>query len=272
MKSPRFNLLAAGRSACSAFGRRARRVVCGKSGMAAVEFALILPMMLALYFGCVVLSQGLEAGRKAQLLSRTLADLTAQTLPQTYADGACSTNTSAPCVTDTDLSNIFAAAKAVIYPFTGPATMTISEVVFNNDGSSTGTCCEAEVVWSATSALNGATVPTPRTKCTVLTASSDGQNSATDMPAHLYPGGAKDAGGTSGTNTTDTYMIIADVTYNYVPGFSYQTTWGSSSSSGYMLHQTSYMSPRYGANTSIFWSNPGSSFPSAQVSSCTPSW
>src|SRR4051794_30399372 len=47
-------------------------------GIAAVEFALIFPVMLTLYFGSVEVSMGLSADRKVVLLTRTLADLVSQ--------------------------------------------------------------------------------------------------------------------------------------------------------------------------------------------------
>ncbi|MDZ7626951.1 MAG: TadE/TadG family type IV pilus assembly protein [Parvularculaceae bacterium] len=58
-------------SACSAFMRSA-------AGLAAVEFALIAPIMIALFFGVVESSGALAASRRTLLASNTLADLVAQ--------------------------------------------------------------------------------------------------------------------------------------------------------------------------------------------------
>ena len=118
--------------------------------------------MLTIYFGVVALAEGLEAGRKVQLLSHTLADLTTQTLPQTDTTGKSRTPVasggtavdgvdmgSVPCLTDTDLTSIFNASTSVLYPFSNIAGMTISEVVFFDNVSSTNSaCCRARVVWS----------------------------------------------------------------------------------------------------------------------------
>lgn len=235
--SRHLELVVRARSACLAFARRARRLGRGEGGIAAVEFALILPLMLALYFGCVVLAQGLEVGRKVQLLSRTLADITAQTMPQIGQSG--------PTLADSDLTNIFGASQSVLYPFTGATTMTISEIVFDNIGGTSGVCCEAKVVWSV---ATGSTGSSPQVRaCGVLSQSSNGQNALNQMPAGLYPGKGSGLGGTSGSSTTDTYLIVADVTYQYNPSFSFQpNAWGHPGN-GYMITQTTYMSPRNGS-------------------------
>jgi len=78
--------------------------------MSAVEFALILPLMLMLYVGGIELSQAISADRKTALISRAVADLVAQV----------------PTVTDTDMGNIFDAATEVAMPF--PASTTVNGV------------------------------------------------------------------------------------------------------------------------------------------------
>ncbi|WP_294534378.1 TadE/TadG family type IV pilus assembly protein [uncultured Rhodoblastus sp.] len=221
----------------------------GESGMAAVEFALILPMMLALYFGGVMLAQGLDARRKTQTLSRTLADLAAQTLP---APGA-----SIPVLADADILNIFAAAPAVLYPLAGTTNMTISEIVFDNVSASNSQCCVAKVLWSVGSGPN----PTLR-QCPTLLQSLNGVNGAGVMPVGAYPPTVASG------NTTDTYVIVADVTYAFSPGFGFQNNnWSNGST--YVLSRTTYMSPRNGASAAIRWT-PGGAIPSSNYVVCTP--
>lgn len=47
-------------------------------GMSAVEFAMILPLMITLYLGTVEVSQGISIDRKVTLTARTAADLISQ--------------------------------------------------------------------------------------------------------------------------------------------------------------------------------------------------
>jgi Flp pilus assembly protein TadG len=225
------------------------------AGIAAVEFALILPMMLALYFGCVVLAQGLDVGRKTQALSRTLADLTAQTLPT-----SSQTN---PTLTDTDFVNFFGAWSAVLYPFVGAGSpnMTITEVVFDNVSSANTECCVAKVLWSVGSGPN----PTLR-QCGTLAQSSNGVNAPGSIPAGLYPPAV------SSGNATDYYVIVADVSYTYVPSFGFAPfAWNRAPNggSGYNISHTTYMTPRIGAASQIMWT-PGGTIPSASYAVCSP--
>jgi Flp pilus assembly protein TadG len=77
---------------------------CG--GIAATEFAVIVPIMLVMFFGTVEFSSGLAADRKVTLMARTLADLTSQS----------------GSVNDADLANFRAASGAIMYPYSTPYT------------------------------------------------------------------------------------------------------------------------------------------------------
>jgi Flp pilus assembly protein TadG len=107
------------------------RLIHDCSGVSAVEFALLLPMMMTLFLGCVETTQGVAAKRKVALTAHTLADLSAQ-----YTD-----------ITDADMSNILNAGSAIMAPY--PAAnlqAAVSELSINAQG-------VASVVWSNT--LNG---------------------------------------------------------------------------------------------------------------------
>jgi len=97
--------------------RRARRSVRGligdSRGVAAVEFAVIVPIMLVLFFGTVEFSSGVAVDRKVTLMARTLSDLTSQSTS----------------VDDTAMSNFFAASTAIMTPYPStPTKATISEL------------------------------------------------------------------------------------------------------------------------------------------------
>lgn len=108
-----------------------RRFAGDARGVSAVEFALILPLMMTLYLGGAEVTQAITANRKVTLVSRTVADLVSQ-----YST-----------VTSADLTNILNASSAIISPFTASKlATTVSAVNIDNSG-------KATVSWSAT--LNG---------------------------------------------------------------------------------------------------------------------
>lgn len=71
------------------------------SGLAAIEFAMLLPLMIVLFLGCAEVSQAVGIDRKVGLTTRTVSDLVAQV----------------KSVSDTDMSNIMAAVSAVAAPY-----------------------------------------------------------------------------------------------------------------------------------------------------------
>ena len=59
---------------------RLGRLAGDERGVSAVEFAMLLPLMLTLYLGAVEISQGIGADRKVTLTARTVADLVSQVI------------------------------------------------------------------------------------------------------------------------------------------------------------------------------------------------
>jgi Flp pilus assembly protein TadG len=107
--------------------RRAFELRRNNSGVAAVEFAMIIPIMAALLIGTNEFSAGVAVDRKVTIMARTLSDLTSQ-------------NTS---VTDTQLTNFFNASKAIMTPYaSAPVQGTITELYINPD------TLKARVQWS----------------------------------------------------------------------------------------------------------------------------
>ena len=100
-------------------------------GVSAVEFAMLLPLMLSLYLGAVEVSQGIGADRKVTLTARTVADLVSQ----------------AQSVNNNDMTNSLNAASAVMSPYSvSNLKVVVSSVKINAQGVAT-------VDWSDT--LNG---------------------------------------------------------------------------------------------------------------------
>lgn len=102
-----------------------------REGASAVEFAILAPLLITLYFGCVEITDGIAADRKVTLTAGALANLTSQSQTITV-DG---------------MTNILNASAAIIKPYSvGNLAATITCLKIDADGN-------AKVKWSAT--LNG---------------------------------------------------------------------------------------------------------------------
>lgn len=205
--------------------RKAFSAYLDSSGVAAVEFAFILPLLLLIYLGANGLTQAISAARAATILTRTIADLVSQQPPN------------AP-LTDTTAQNIFAASTAELAPFsTTGLKMTLSNIEFVPNGSATTSGgYDAKTRWSVSfsgGALR-ACAPNPY-QGPVITAVPNGTRpSMTTMPVGLYAAG---------------FLIVADVTYVYNPTlglFTWDMANGRASSSpvAFNMSRTEYMRPR----------------------------
>lgn len=122
--------------------RRARKLRRDKRGVAAVEFAVIVPVMLILFFGVDEFSSVVAVDRKVTLMARTLSDLTSQN----------------DRVSDTQLTNFFNASTAIMTPYpAAPVKSTITELYIDP------ATLQARVQWSQGAAprANGTTVTIP---------------------------------------------------------------------------------------------------------------
>ena len=145
-----------------------RKIRAARDGMAAVEFALILPAMLALLFGGLEVTNVLIVRADVSNITSTAADLIAQE----------------SSVSDADMTNVFSALSALIYPYaTSGAKIVITSVV--DDGKGGG-----KVAWS--DAYNG----TAHTAGTAMT-----------VPAGLI--------------TTGGSIVVSEVTYSYATPSAY---------------------------------------------------
>ncbi|MDR3464821.1 MAG: pilus assembly protein [Xanthobacteraceae bacterium] len=129
--------------------RTLRRLRQDRAGASAVEFAVILPMMLVLFFGTVELSNGVAVDRKVTLVARTLSDLTSQANPQNGGTGNY--------IYPQDLTNVFAASNSIMTPYDPAGTLTkaiISEIYVDASGNAT-------IAWSRANNTTANTCGTP---------------------------------------------------------------------------------------------------------------
>lgn len=139
-----------------------------EQGISAVEFALIAPLLIILYLGAIELSLLMEADRRVTQTSASLGDLTARL----------------STVTDSDMAEMFAAAKVLMYPYEADsAQMRITSIVDSGDGN-------PKVAWSDAHNM------TAYTKGTTVT-----------LPDGIMPSPGS--------------IIMAEVSYEYVSEFGY---------------------------------------------------
>jgi Flp pilus assembly protein TadG len=121
--------------------KRTRNACDDQSGVAAVEFAIVLPFMLALYIGGVELGDGLAIQVKVTDTTHIVADLVTQQTTST---------------TKARIDTILGASSATMAPYSSPPysaanlVVTVSEVSTNASGAAT-------VTWS--DSLNGTKRP-----------------------------------------------------------------------------------------------------------------
>lgn len=90
-----------------------------EKGVSAVEFALIAPLMILIYFGSIELSLLMRADRRVTSTASSLGDLTARLTT----------------ASDSDMQELFDAATVLMSPYPADtARMRITSVVDNGDG------------------------------------------------------------------------------------------------------------------------------------------
>lgn len=148
-----------------------------EQGVAAVEFALIMPFLLALYFGSMEASALFTADKRVNTISATVGDLIAQWDPD---DGKI------PAAT---LTTYFSASTGLITPYSATGLKQVVSLIFvKSDGTT-------KVLWSTQS--GGGTTRTVGSAYAAL--SSSGANQMTNTVAR---GGC---------------IVAAETSYSYKP-------------------------------------------------------
>jgi Flp pilus assembly protein TadG len=119
--------------------RLIRRFARSRRGVAAVEFALILPVMLTMFLGSQELSAGITVDQKVTIIAGTIGDLVARSKDN---------------ITTATLNDYYKAADDIIAP---QSTTGLTEVVTLLQVASDGT---AKTCWSA--GYNGGTARTSK--------------------------------------------------------------------------------------------------------------
>src|SRR5436190_23947801 len=99
--------------------RHLRGLIRDQRGVSAVEFAMLLPLMITLYLGAVEISQGVGIDRKVTLTTRTVADLASQV----------------SSINNADMTNLLNASASVILPYdTTKLKVTVSDITIDSNG------------------------------------------------------------------------------------------------------------------------------------------
>lgn len=115
-----------------------------RRGAAAVEFAIITPAILTIFFGTAEVSTGVGIDRKVVMTARTLSDLVAQSM----------------IINDADMTNIFNAASSVMSPYSTSAELHVKVSAVNIDSNGIATIGWSKAL-NSTARAAGATVAIP---------------------------------------------------------------------------------------------------------------
>ncbi|HUI94578.1 MAG TPA: TadE/TadG family type IV pilus assembly protein [Xanthobacteraceae bacterium] len=115
-----------------------RRFAADQHGVSAVEFAILLPLMLTLYFGGVELSDAVSADRKNTLVAHTVGDLVAA------VSNVCTSAT----VCTSPISDVWNADQWVGYPYATAASAASPNPVTIVTSVCVDTTGRATVSWS----------------------------------------------------------------------------------------------------------------------------
>ncbi len=159
-----------GFSIIGGYGKSALRTfVANRKGVAALEFALILPVMLLLYLGGFEASKALEASRKVETTAEMVGNLVARN----------------KLMNQTAIDNIFNISGAVMAPFS-PDDLQIVVTTVKVDDKGQG-----KVEWSRASSGSGLS-----------------SGASYPVPPELFFG-------------SQSYLVVADVSYDYEPLLDY---------------------------------------------------
>lgn len=160
-----------------------RDFVADGRAIAATEFAVIVPLMLVMFFGTVEFSSAVAIDRKVTMIARALSDLTSQSTSLANAD----------------MQDTFTASISMIMPY-DPTLVNGTLVQIYIDSSSV-----AKIQWS-----KSATIASGATQATL-----------TAPPSSLAPGTTVTTMIPSTLLIPSTYLIFSQASYQYTPSVGY---------------------------------------------------
>jgi Flp pilus assembly protein TadG len=140
--------------------RAANQFRADESGMSAVEFAFVLPVLLSIFIGVTEVGQAISISRKVTITTRTITDLVTQ-------------NTT---LTQSQLNTLLEASAETIAPYaSNNLSITVSEIYTNSSGQST-VCWSGSYPYVTNALTPGTTFQLP---ANLLTAGSNGSYTPT---------------------------------------------------------------------------------------------
>jgi Flp pilus assembly protein TadG len=196
--------------------RSSRAFLADDKGLAAIELALILPVMLMLMSLVVFGGQAYGVQRKVTRAATTVANIFAQ---------ANNINTST--ITVAELNQILSYPNLILYPYNGStAAVVVSQllVTVNSNGTATGTVCGSWPNANGTARTVGSQLSVDPSIASAFSSSGANNNPACgSIPANTVP-----------TN----YVVLGEVNYPFQPTGIYFSV-GS-----FTLHDSIIMIPR----------------------------
>ena len=121
------------------FNRRLARLASEERGVAAVEFSLILPIMITLWIGGVEVTNALSVDRRVNAFAASMGDLVARSKTISYDQ----------------IADIFKLSEAAMFPYCdSKMSMRITAIDIDNAG-------DAKVAWSRSHFVSLAAAPCP---------------------------------------------------------------------------------------------------------------
>ena len=218
-----------------------RAFLLQRDGVAAVEFALVVPIMATMFIGAVEMCQAITAWRHVQQVAYSISDLVARVCGVQDVGTGTSSGCSSPNALQV-LSDDMDMVSYLLAPYTA-STATITVTVVVSSTTSTNTKIFWQCIYQGSS---------PNT-----VTCNGGSNSCYSSAGTPWPSITLAPGTVSGGNA----VVLGNISYGYKPPlfnvFMKSAYTGGSSGGTYTMATTAYQSPRTSAAPSLRFSGSG---------------